>query len=173
MRIKLPSLVLVASFLAACRPSPMDIATTARVLAATGLAQTAAGVPSNTPTDIPTDTTEPSPTPTEVPNETATEAPTATLPSVATVAPTWQSSGNTAPLRLQNNSGEEILLIIVSPFYREYTFKNSQNLTFDWGEYSYRLWISGQGPHVGTFRITNADKHTLMIEEDKVYFLVP
>lgn len=175
MRIALPKLLLVSLLLAACGgPSQADIAATAEGLAATGLAQTAAAIPTDTPTAIPTDTPEPSPTFTEAPTDTATLAPSDTpAPVVELPTPTWQAPSKTAPLRLQNNSGEEVLLIILSPVYQEIRFKSSRVLTFDWGTYSYRLWIGGDGPYVGTFSITNDDKHTLVIEQDKVYFLVP
>jgi hypothetical protein len=170
------SLILILSLLAACGPSPEDIAATANVLAATGLAQTAAAVPSPTPAATPSDTPQPSPTASQAPTEAASEAATATVIPPANAGgsdATPALSGKTALLRLQNNSGQEVFLAIVAPAYREYTFTSSQNLTFEWGEYSYRVWIGGQGPTVGSFAITNKDKHTLVIEQDKVIFLAP
>jgi hypothetical protein len=170
------SLILILSLLAACGPSPEDIAATANVLAATGLAQTAAAVPSPTPAATPSDTPQPSPTASQAPTEAASETATATVIPPANAGgsdATPALSGKTALLRLQNNSGQEVFLAIVAPVYREYTFTSSQNLTFEWGEYSYRVWIGGQGPIVGSFAITNKDKHTLVIEQDKVIFLAP
>ena len=173
------SLILILFLLAACGPSPEEIAATANVLAATGLAQTAAAVPSHTPTATPSDTPQPSPTASEAPTETASETATATVaittppPNAGGSGATPALSGRTALLRLQNNSGQEVFLAIVAPAYREYTFTSSQNLTFEWGEYSYRVWVGGQGPIVGSFAITNKDKHTLVIEADKVIFLAP
>jgi hypothetical protein len=63
--------------------------------------------------------------------------------------------------------------VLDGPVHAEYTFTSSWNLQVGRGDYTYLLWIAGQGPLGGSFRINNIDKHTMLIPEDRVNFQYP
>lgn len=165
----------VLLLLSACGPSPEAVAATAQALAGTQIAATQTAQPTNTPQPTATPTATASATETAPPSETPLPSPSPTptlaLPTVS--ATPWINPSKTAPLRFENNSGEEIFVILQGPNYGEYRFTKSWNLTSQWGDYSYLLWIGNEGPYAGSFVINNADKHTLVIETDKVHFLGP
>ncbi len=78
-----------------------------------------------------------------------------------------------APLLLDNESGEEIHFIILSPVYADYTFTANMSLILQEGTYKYRAWIGDKGPINGSFSITNGDKHVLIFYKDKIHFSTP
>ncbi len=169
---------------AACSaPSPEGLAATAQPVIATGVALTLQALPTNTP--LPSFT----PTPTLPPTETLTptlsaSSPTSSTPAaqgtLANALPTALSatekadkSDNSTVVLLQNNSGQEVWLIIDSPVYLEYRFSDSFTILLPVGVYHYRVWIGAKGPFEGTFRIGNHDKHTMTFSAGKVQFQGP
>jgi hypothetical protein len=189
---KLATSSVLLLLLSACtfgQHSPEDIAATVAVLVGTEIAGTQTAMPTATlqatstftATQIPTETA----TPIAASTETASPFPT----SNATFAPTWTPFGQAAPtdfadnknnkddknapVLFQNNSGEEIHLMILSPVYQEYYFTSSMQLIFPEGDYAYRAWIGDKGPFNGNMHITNGDKHVMTFNENKVNFAVP
>lgn len=176
MRSSLIALTLALLFaLAACGPSPEDVAATAQSVAATDIVLTQAALPSDTPSSTPTDTPEPTATATEPPAPTDTQAPTATnTVVVAGPAPTATFiEGKTAPLLLDNQTDQIVWLVIDAPIYFELRFSDRQLVTMPWGSYHYSAWIGDKGPYTGNFRINNDDKYTLVFQNNKVIVLTP
>lgn len=163
--------------------SPQELDATVQQLAATGIVltlsslPTATVAPSNTAnsTQEPTATLQPSPLPTDTP--TATFQPTWTpygqLEPTDFVNSKANKDDKNAPLLLDNQSGEEIRFIILSPVYVEYTFTKSFSLILNEDVYQYRAWIGKHGPLNGTFSITNGDKHILTFYANKIHFSTP
>ncbi len=165
-------------------PSLEEIQTTAESLAATGVAQTLAALPTNTlePTSTLTSTTEPSATSTIAELATATPTSSGFVASgtQANVAPTTVSAtelankkDNSTAVKLQNNTDQIIWIIIEGPGYWEYRFSDSFVILLPLGEYHYRAWIGDNGPYEGNFHIGNPDKHTFVFSNGKVDFQGP
>ena len=146
---------------------------TAQVLAATQIVETQRAVPTNTPPPPVTLTPAPSPTETAMPTATAVPSATPTSTRVPASPTAWFNPNETAPLRFDNKSGENIFAVLSGTVYGEYSFSDSWNLTTPWGDYSYLIWIGDEGPYGGSFTITNRDKYTLVIETDKVHMVGP
>lgn len=85
----------------------------------------------------------------------------------------WVNPNNMASLRFQNNTDETIFAILSGRSYGEYSFSDSWNLTTPWGDYNYLVWIGNEGPYGSSFRITNRDKYTLVIDPGKVHMVGP
>jgi hypothetical protein len=171
------------------RYSPDQLEATVQQLAATGMALTLTALPTNTtlPTATPTLTPQPSATP--EPSQT----PTAEFTATFTPRPTFQPSATlygqsqptdfadsksdkedkNAPLLFDNQSGEQIHIIIDSPIYGDYTFSGNMSLILPEATYHYRAWIGKKGPLSGNFSITNGDKHVLTFFSDKIHFSTP
>lgn len=163
----------VGLLLAGCGPSAADVSGTAQALGATMIAETQTAQPTETPLPSATATAEPTKTPTPAATHTATLTATET-PALATESPTaWINPSRSSRLRFENNTGEEIFIVLDGPVYAEYTFTASWNLETQWGSYRYLVWTGGLGPRVGNFTVTNPDKHTLVINDDKIIFLIP
>jgi hypothetical protein len=175
MRRTLFIALLIAGALAACGPSPEDSAATAQALAQTIIAETSAALPTQTPPPSATPT-EPAPlteTPTQPPAASPAPSLTPTL-LLATESPTeWINPELSSKLRFENTTGKEIFLILNGPQYNQFTFTASWNFDAQWGDYTYLVWIDGEGPYSGTFRMHNVDKHTLLILDDRVNFHYP
>jgi hypothetical protein len=170
---KITALILL---LAACAPGGLNAEEslgTARVMAATQINETQRAAPTNTQPQPPTLTPPikvsdtPFPVFTPLPTLTAT----ATV-RVLTNTP-WVNPNEIATLRFENNSKQNIFAVISGSAYGEYSFSDSWNLMTPWGDYDYLVWIGEEGPFAGSFAITNRDKHTLVIETDKVHFEGP
>ncbi len=182
------SLLLVLLF-SACtfgQYSPESLDATVEQVAATGIVLTLTALPSGTfvPSNTPTVTLQPTstPMPTILPTDTITPFP-------VIYAPTWTPYGQqqatdfidsktdkvdkNAPLLLDNESGEEIHFIILTPVYADYTFTKSFSLILAENTYQYRAWIGKLGPFNGSFSITNGDKHVLTFYKDKIHFSTP
>lgn len=136
------------------------------------------------------------PPPTATPEPTTTAAPPTDTPTVvqfaqhtpsvapATLTPVpgitdtplpGRYEGQTALLKLENTSGQEIYIVIYGTAYYEIRFSGTEYKIEDapWGDYNYTAWIGSDGPYTGFFRITNWDKHTLRFQPGKVTFLGP
>jgi hypothetical protein len=168
--------------------SPESLNATVEQVAATGIVLTLTALPTATlvPSDTPTVTLQPTSTITSTTLPTDTPTP---FPTVAIYAPTWTPYGQlqatdfidsktdkvdkNAPLLLDNESGEEVHFIILSPVYVEYTFTKSFSLILAEDVYQYRAWIGKRGPLSGSFSITNGDKHVLTFYKDKIHFSTP
>lgn len=165
--------------------SPEQVQATAHDLAATGIVQTLAAMPTNTTlpsaTPLPTNTAthEPTLTPSEAVSSTSTFPPA----PIVTVTPFGQSGNfdqdkddktdKNAPLVLVNASSEHtVKFALLTPYYTEYEFNSGLSLILPEGEYAYRVWVDKKIMN-GTFRITNGDKHVLTIRDDKVNFATP
>ncbi|MCW5875486.1 MAG: hypothetical protein KIS85_01270 [Anaerolineales bacterium] len=175
------SLALLLSACAPAGPSQAEVQGSAQALAA-GWLETQAALP--TETTAPSDTPQPSPTvvvPSETPTETATLSPTPAFtatpfgymnPSDFATAQADKNDGN-APLVLNNQTSEEVRLVILSPVQREFTFTKSFTVIIPVDAYTYRAWIGKTGPLNGSFRITNGDKHQLIFHNDRINFSEP
>lgn len=183
--------IFAALMLAGCTLGSLSleqIQATAHDLAATGIVQTLAAMPSNT--ELPSPTPLPSNTATPelglTPSETATVTSTPTfLAPIATLTPYGQfeatdfdqakddKTDKNAPLAIVNASSEDaVKFALLTPYYSEYEFNSGLSLILAEGEYSYRVWVDKKVIN-GTFRITNGDKHVLTIRDDRVNFATP
>lgn len=157
-----------------------ELAATSMVLTLTAL-PTSTPLPSATPTLAPTATVEPAALPADTSTPLPTDQPTlqATWTPYGLAQPTDFEDSKTdkddknAPLLLDNESGEEIHFIILSPVYADYTFSGNMSLILPEGTYHYRAWIGDKGPINGSFSITNGDKHILIFYKDKIHFSTP
>jgi hypothetical protein len=171
------------------RYSPEQLEATVQQIAATGMALTLTALPTNTtlPTNTPTFTEQPSATPepslTFTPEFTATFTPRPTFQPSATLFGQSQPTDfadsksdkedKNAPLLLDNQSGQQVHLIIDSPVYGDYSFSGNMSLILPEATYHYRAWIGNKGPLSGNFSITNGDKHVLTFFENKIHFSTP
>lgn len=184
--MRLITLSVLAIFLAACSgPSPEQLAATAQVIVETGVVLTVQAAPTQTllPTATYTATVQPTattaPTLAEEPALTATLVPAgqgtqiSLLPTAVSAADVENSNDNRAPVLLQNNTDKNIWLVLDGPVYIEYRFSDTFLILLDRGEYDYRVWIGDNGPIVGSFRIGNQDKHTMIFSANKVQFFGP
>lgn len=168
--------------------SPEQLDATVQSLASTQMVVLLTSLPTNTPlpTATFTDTPLPSPTqvPTEEPSNTATSVPQtpvvlSTVTTLGFTDPTQfaedknNKSDFNAPLVLDNQSGEEIHLIILSPQYGDYVFTKNMTLILPEATYTYRAWIGNKGPFNGSFSITNGDKHILIFRANNINFSRP
>jgi hypothetical protein len=183
--------LLLTLLLVSCGPAALSaeqIQQTAQVMVDTGIPLTLTALPTNT--SLPTATPQPTATFTSTaspsPSTTVTIMTSPLLPAaIATWTPYGQSESGAletaqtdkadanAPLSLQNQSGEDIQFILVSPVYQEYAFGGNMTLILSEGQYSYRAWIGNDGPFSGSFAITNGDKHVLTFFSDKIHFSTP
>jgi hypothetical protein len=181
-------LILLFSACTSGQYSPESLNATVEQLASTGIVLTLTAL--STATFIPSDTPTVTPQPTATTMLAALPTDTTTpFPIAVTYAPTWTPYGQqqatdfidsktdkvdkNAPLFLDNESGEEIHFIIVSPVYADYTFTGSFSLILAENTYHYRAWIGKHGPINGSFSITNGDKHVLTFYKDKIHFSTP
>jgi hypothetical protein len=173
--------------LSACAPAGLtpeqvqatanDIAATSVVLTLTALptntvAPTATPLPSATPSPMDTATSEPSATATTEPIFIATSTPYGQLdPTQFTTAQADKNDKN-APLLMENHTDEEVTIVITSPIYQEYTIKKTMIIILDENTYTYQVTV-GNKTLVGSFSITNGDKHVFSVYADKVHFSTP
>lgn len=163
--------------LAGCAPGGLNAEEslgTAQVLAVTQIAETQKAAPTDKLPQLPTltppikQTETPFPTFTALPTRTAT--PTSPPPPSSTP---WVNPKQIATLRFENNTKVNIFAVLRGSGVGEYSFSDSWNLTTPWGDYDYLVWIGDDGPYAGSFKITNRDKHTLVIDPGKVHFEGP
>lgn len=197
MALRPQSVALVAIFLlanSACNYglyNAEQMEATVQSLARTQMAEMLTALPTNTspPTATATHTDTPQPTvtpsPSEAASETASLVPVQTQVVLMTVTPLGYTDPTqftedknnkadyNAPLVLDNRSGEEIHLIILSPQYGDYLFTKNMTLILPEATYTYRAWIGNKGPFSGSFSITNGDKHLLIFREDNINFSTP
>jgi hypothetical protein len=180
-------LSIILFFLVSCgpaAPSLQELQTTADSLAATGVAQTLAAIPTDMlePTATLVPTLEPSPTTIVAAPVTSSPTPSGFVASgtQANVAPTTVSAtelankkDNSTAVKLQNNTDQIIWIIIEGPGYWEYRFSDSFVILLPLGQYHYRAWIGDNGPYEGNFHIGNPDKHTFVFSNGKVDFQGP
>ncbi len=166
--------------------SAQQLEGTAHDLSSTWIALTLTALPTNTeqPSATPQPSSTPTPEPSLTPSETVTESPIAG----PTFAPTWTPYGQSdpgafeeaksdkadqnAPLLLDNQSGEDIQFILLTPRYQEYDFSGSMTLILPEGSYTFRVNV-GKHSYSGSFAITNGDKHVLSFYDDKYHFSTP
>ncbi len=185
MKRLLVSLLGLIMALTACGPKapptvdPTEVYRTAYVMARTAAAETLTAMPTNT--SLPTDTPTASPTATQTPIP-PTDTPTATLtpaPSSGQVAPNPNLKFNYGLLRFENNSGEEVQVILNCidpqgyPIYYEYTFKSSMNIQASLGSYSYLVYVGKKRSFSGSFSISGPDKTTIKVFLNKVVISGP
>jgi hypothetical protein len=182
--------LLLTLLLVSCGPAALSaeqIQQTAQVMVDTGIPLTLTALPTNT--SLPTETPQPTATFTSIaspsPSTTVTIITNTLPPAIATWTPYGQNESgaletaqtdkadSNAPLLFDNQSGEEIQFIFVSPIYQEYAFDGSMTLILPEGQYSYRAWIGDDGPFSGSFAITNGDKHVLSFRAGKIHFSTP
>lgn len=171
------AITLLTMLLASCGLTESEAAATSQALAEISLAETMAAEPTETSRPSQTSTLTASVTsttrPTDPPSETPTQTPGPIIKRpTASMAPKL-GGGRNAPLRFDNRTDEEILVIFPSHNYDQYLFTNSWNLRTPFGDYEYIIWIGNNGPFVGSFRINNIDKHILTFTEGKVKFHYP
>lgn len=186
------TLLLATALLAACAaqqpptPSPEMVQTAAANLL-TQMASNWTATPQPTATPEPSATPQP-PTATAQPSATPESAsptpsplpPTATATVVVNLGPTntplpSRYEGQTALLKFENNTSEEIYIVLYGTAYYEIRFTGKEYKIEDapWGDYNYTAFIGNEGPYTGFFRITNWDKHTLVFKDSGVNFLGP
>ncbi len=182
---KIISLGFVALFLISCAPvaDPAVLSTLAGEMAATGVAQTLASMPSNTLQPSATFTLTPVPTQTLSPTaEMATATATAftasgtqvnELPTSISATEQADKTDNRTYVLLQNNTDQVIWFIIDNPTYLEYRFSDSFGILLGNGDYHYRAYMGTKGPIEGSFHIGNQDKHTITFTQGKVIFQGP
>jgi hypothetical protein len=80
-----------------------------------------------------------------------------------------------APLRMVNQTGENLLLYLNGPIEQTYGLpaESERMETVKEGQYTYIVSRQEQVLYQGTINITNPDKHELHIRDGKVVFLVP
>ncbi len=176
---------ILLGWLAACAPSAEAVAVRAEDLAQTMVVETQAArptkivLPSATPSLTPDE-------PSENSIETSKDGPAATATATLEITPTLEDeisvdpsatsapdNQKTARLRFENNSGQVVYLTLSGAFNANYAFADSFNVDVPYGDYSFAANIGQDGPYTGSFTITNADKHTLVFESDKVKILGP
>jgi hypothetical protein len=191
--LRVPTLLLVLPFLflSACtigQYSEEQLQATAHELAATSVSLTMTALPTQTalPTYTPIPTDMPTATP-EVAQATSTATSTAAPVVQTTFLPTatvYGLSGDfdadkndkadlNAPVLLDNQTEDQVRLVISSPIYAEYLITNNMFIILPEATYHYQVWIGNKGPISGSFSITNGDKHELTFYPNKVHFSVP
>lgn len=173
----------VLSSCAPAAPSANQLHATAEQIAATSVALTLDAWPTVTqqPSTTTTPTQQPSATNTETAQSLASN--TSTFVAVDTLANNAATqisatdladkSDKSTPVKLQNNTDQNIWLSIEGGGYWEYQFSDSLVILLPLGDYHYRAWIGDSGPYVGDFHIGNPDKHTLVFSNGKVTFQGP
>ena len=120
---------------------------------------------------------------TVTPNPTVEATPTPTLALVPTFTPilatqiTPQGKGDGfSPFFLVNQTPDRLEVYITGPLTPA-PVALSPNSSFKVflreGDYSYSVWRDGKVAYQGGFRITNIDKHQLILHEDKAVFWIP
>ena len=154
---------------------PAILQITAANLASTMIAETNAAMP-------PTATSTPQPTETQPPTEIPTFLPTSTLYIPDTSTPTYppqdtatpfMAPNKLAPLKLTNNSKQEVRFILQNPGYQEYTFTKTMFIQVKYGTYDYIAYIGGDGPYTGTIFVNNPDKWEFVFDKNGVTFYPP
>jgi hypothetical protein len=97
-------------------------------------------------------------------------------PSI-TPSPTFpqEKSEGFAPLKIVNETSDNLVLNISGPFQQSYDLQGKQQMIRTVKEGKYDYTVTGEGKIIfrGTINITNPDKHEIHIRADKVVFLVP
>ncbi len=164
----------ISLLLAACKAEESDIQATSETLAHTMVAETQAAQPTESPEPTQANTSAPSPTSKNTSTATPTSAPTNTItPEFIPSETPWFNANRTARLRFENNTDETIFIILSGTYYVTYNFQTSWNMDIPWGSYNYSVYIGKSSEHSGSFTITNADKHIMVISEGKVRFKYP
>jgi hypothetical protein len=183
---KIISSAAVALFLISCAPAADPaLSTRAAQMAATGVAETLAAIPTNTMQPSTTFTLAPEPTQTTASTATGQSSTLAStlfaasgtlvnaLPSPVSAAERADKQDNQTYVVLQNNTDQVIWFIIDSPIYLEYRFSDSFGILLGNRDYHYRAYIGSKGPIEGNFHIGNQDKHTITFTAGKVIFQGP
>ncbi len=180
MRNSLTLLLMTALLLAACAPAASPTPSPVPSIASsTPQPPTATPHPSASATSAPPSATPLPPTA----SATATPEPSPTIELALTPTYTPVSGyyrNKAALLKLENNSGQEVSIILNGFIYEgtsyyEVTFDRTdyklENVPL--GDYRFTATIGDSGPYYGAFSITNTDKHTLIFHTDKVTFHGP
>ena len=120
---------------------------------------------------------------TVTPSPTAEATPTPTMPLFPTFTPalatqiTPQGKGDGfTPFFIVNQTQDRMEVYITGPLTPDpvaLSPDSSFKIFLREGEYSYSVWRDGKVAYVGGFRITNIDKHQLILHEDKAVFWIP
>jgi len=120
-------------------------------------------------TVTPNPTAEATPTPTLLPFPTLT-------PVLATqITPQGKGDGFT-PFFLVNQTQDRLEVYITGPLTPApvaLSPESSFKIFLRKGDYSYSVWRDGKVAYEGRFRITNIDKHQLLLDGDKAVFWIP
>jgi hypothetical protein len=186
-------IVLLSFVLAACAPAAtpeplptVDIMGTTEALAKEMVSGTLTAMPTNTPlptsTFLPTEIPLPSETPT--PAETATPTPAPTLPPFyGEFAPAGLPKDvNRGYILFENETKIRPVSLNITgtttqgerPYYYVWTFHESQHRwDLPFGTYNYVVFLGDKKMFSGEFRISNWDKTTFYIRENKVVIAGP
>ncbi len=168
------TIIAFSLLLAACGAEESGTRATSEILAQTIMAETQAAIPSETPEPTFTKTSILSPTIEITSTATHTSTPTTTsTPEFIPSETAWFNTNLTTRLRFENNTEDSIIVILSGAYNASFTFVASWNLDIPRGDYFYSVWIGDNSEHSGSFIITNADKHTMVISEGKVRFKYP
>ena len=186
-------IILLSFLLAACAPAVTpeptptpDIMGTTEALANEMVSGTLTAMPTNT--SLPSET--PLPTETPLPSETPTPAETATPTAAPTLPPFY---GEFAPAGLpagvdkgyilfQNETKIKPIHLNIQgtttqgekPYYYVWTFHESQHRwDLPFGTYDYVIFVGDKKTFYGSFRVSNWDKTTFFIRDNKVVIAGP
>jgi hypothetical protein len=154
---------------------PAILQLTAINVASTMMAETSAAMPATTTfTALPTDTSTPTAAPTFPPTSTpyAAETSLPTSPPADTATP-FKAPNKLAPLKLTNNTKQEIRFILSNPGYQEYKFTKTIFIQVQYGSYDYTVYIGTDGPYTGTIFVNNPDKWEFVFDKNGVTFYPP
>lgn len=122
-------------------------------------------------------TVTPSPSPEMSPTPEPTSTATFSMLDYTSPTPTFPEGKvqGFAPLRMVNQTSENLLLYLNGPIEQTYglSAESERMETVKEGQYTYIVSRQEQVLYQGTINITNPDKHELHIRDGKVVFLVP
>lgn len=119
-------------------------------------------------------TVTPSATPEITPTPEPSATPTFTMLLATATVPEGKVAG-WAPLKVHNRTDVRLTLEISGPAYHTFYVSagDEEMRTVPEGDYTYVVSDDLGRLYTGSFRITNPDKHELVMREDKAVFLVP
>jgi hypothetical protein len=121
-------------------------------------------------------------TPTATPEFSATPEYTATptlgptfTPGIVVPSTISEKKHGFAPLKVINETTDNLLVIVSGDLYVEIAVSAERSLSVivPEGSFTYTVWRSEQLIYGGSFRVTNPDKHELVLRQDKAVFRVP